>query len=57
MFAQYKPGSTHMRDLTFDDVQGICNIYLPSGERGGRGDPPVMGDACAPTPRRERRGR
>ncbi len=50
MFAQYKPGSTHMRNLTIDDVQGICSIYLPNGQRGNS-DPPVAGEACDPTPR------
>jgi len=50
MFAQYKPGSTHMRDLTIDDVQGICSIYLPNGERA-ESDPPATAAACDPTPR------
>ncbi|WP_394826947.1 matrixin family metalloprotease [Pendulispora albinea] len=50
MYAQYKPGSTHMRNLTPDDVSGICSAYLPSGQRGDS-DPPMQAAACDPTPR------
>jgi len=51
MYAQYKPGSTHMRNLTPDDVSGICGAYLPSGQRGDSGEPLVQAEACDPTPR------
>ncbi|WP_394837754.1 matrixin family metalloprotease [Pendulispora rubella] len=49
MYAQYRPGSTHMRNLTPDDVSGICGSYLPNGQRGNS-DPPVEALACDPTP-------
>lgn len=55
MFAHYQPGSTTLRNLTSDDVSGICSIYPPDGTRvvattvtpTGR----VASDACDPTPR------
>jgi len=50
MYAQYRPGSTHMRNLTPDDVSGVCGVYLPNGQRGDSGDPPVQALACDPTP-------
>jgi len=55
MFAEYTRGATSMRNLSVDDVQGICSIYpandtrtvptsvAPSGQ--------VPADACDPTPR------
>jgi hypothetical protein len=33
MFAHYTPGSTEMRLLKDDDMQGICTIYPPDGTR------------------------
>ena len=55
MFAHYQTGSTAMRNLTADDVSGICTIYAPDGTRTvdksvvatGK----VAADACDPTPR------
>src|SRR4029079_14472534 len=52
MFASYTPGATAMRNLTADDVSGICTIYHPDGDRAvldGKVTPGPEGD---PTPRR-----
>jgi hypothetical protein len=51
MFAHYQPGSTAMRSLTNDDIQGICTIYRPDGKRAIAGNQVVAEDACDPTPR------
>jgi Matrixin len=56
MFAQYSMGSTSMRSLKQDDVDGLCSIYPPTGTRnvdfsvadGGS----IPEDSCnGPTPR------
>src|SRR5206468_38411 len=55
MYAHYNPGSTTLRNLTADDVSGICTVYPPDGSRAvaknvtpsGR----VASDACDPIPR------
>ncbi len=51
MFAHYQPGATAMRNLTSDDVGGICAIYQPNGSRTLSGGATVAEDACDPTPR------
>jgi hypothetical protein len=51
MFAHYQPGSTAMRNLTSDDVLGICTVYRPDGDRTLSGESTVPQDACDPTPR------
>lgn len=57
MFAHYTQGSSYMRELTADDVSGICSIYLPGGQRAvdptatPDGSGIVNEDACDPTPR------
>jgi hypothetical protein len=51
MFAHYQPGSTAMRNLTADDVAGICTVYRPNGQRTVAGGDTVPEDACDPTPR------
>lgn len=51
MFAHYKQGSTAMRNLTQDDVAGICTIYPPNGTRNLADGATVPEDACDPTPR------
>ena len=33
MYAKYTPGSTFFRDLTQDDIDGLCSIYLADGQR------------------------
>jgi hypothetical protein len=55
MFAHYIPGTTTMRVLSSDDVDGICSIYPPTGDRNvdTSVDPSgtVPATACDPTPR------
>lgn len=51
MFAHYTPGSTAMRNLTADDVSGICTVYRPDGTRAVLTDKVTQEDACDPTPR------
>jgi hypothetical protein len=51
MFAHYQPGQTSMRDLTEDDINGICAIYPPNGNRSTSVGAPVPEDSCDPTPR------
>lgn len=51
MFASYQPGQTAMRNLTQDDVSGICTVYRPDGTRLVLGDKATAGDSCDPTPR------
>ncbi|HEY2509611.1 MAG TPA: matrixin family metalloprotease [Polyangiaceae bacterium] len=51
MYAHYNPGTTSMRDLTEDDVSGICAAYPPDGTRTTSVGSPIVADACDPTPR------
>jgi Matrixin len=51
MFAHYQPGSIAMRNLTQDDVIGICTVYRPDGLRALSGRRTTFGEACDPTPR------
>jgi hypothetical protein len=51
MFAHYNPGSTAMRNLTADDVAGICAVYLPNGDRVLEEGATMSQLACDPTPR------
>ena len=51
MFAHYTQGSTKMRNLSQDDVAGICTIYPPNGTRTLDQGATVPEDACDPTPR------
>ncbi len=51
MFANYTPGSAALRNLTADDVAGICAIYPPDGVRAAAGAI-TEGPQCDPTPRR-----
>jgi len=48
MFAKYTPGSTFFRDLTDDDVAGICSIYLPNNQRASSKGT-VEGGICDPS--------
>jgi matrixin len=52
MFANYTPGATAMRNLTSDDVAGVCEIYRPDGTRAVLNDKVTPGPQCDPTPRR-----
>ena len=52
MFANYTQGATAMRNLTADDVAGICTIYRPDGTRSVLIEKATEGVQCNPTPRR-----
>ncbi len=52
MFANYTPGATAMRQLTADDVAGVCSIYRPDGARAVLNGKVTPGPQCDPTPRR-----
>ncbi len=51
MYARYVQGSTSMRNLSEDDVSGICSAYPPNGTRTTSVGTPVTEDVCDPTPR------
>jgi hypothetical protein len=51
MYARYVQGSTSMRDLSEDDVSGICAAYPPDGSRTTSVGSPVAEGVCDPTPR------
>ena len=53
MNALYQPGNTAMRELTADDIAGICAVYHPDGKRSLDGTNTINAIACDPTPRRE----
>jgi len=50
MFAHYTEGATSMRNLSADDITGICTIYPPDGTRTTAAGPLPEGP-CDPTPR------
>jgi hypothetical protein len=52
MYANYTPGATAMRNLTSDDVAGICTVYRPDGTRAVLDSKVTQGPQCDPTPRR-----
>lgn len=52
MFANYTPGSSALRNLTADDVAGICTIYAPDSVRAAVGSAIKEAPQCDPTPRR-----
>lgn len=51
MFARYDPGTTRMRILTDDDVNGICTVYRPDGDRAVLNGKVTAAPQCDPTPR------
>jgi hypothetical protein len=55
MFASYKPGTTSLRKLSADDIDGLCTIYPDASERTvDKAVSPtgiVPSDACDSTPR------
>lgn len=51
MYKAYDPGAFAMRDLTQDDVQGLCSAYPPNGTRITGQDEPLAEEVCDPTPR------
>lgn len=52
MSASYTPGNTAMRNLTSDDIAGICAIYRPDGTRVILDEQTMPAPRCDPTPRR-----
>jgi hypothetical protein len=51
MFAHYQPGTTAMRNLSSDDVTGICSVYPPNGTRATSTGNALPEGVCDPTPR------
>jgi hypothetical protein len=51
MYARYDPGSTKMRILTDDDVNGVCKVYRPDGDRAVLNGKVTAAPQCDPTPR------
>ena len=55
MYAHYTPGSESMRELTADDIDGICSVYSPDGMRSVASEASSTGTlpevTCDPTPR------
>src|SRR5205823_1993955 len=55
MFAHYNPGSTTLRNLTSDDIRGICTVYPPDKTRTVSTKVSPTGklaqEPCDPTPR------
>lgn len=52
MFASYTPGETRMRNLTGDDINGICTVYRPDGDRAVLTGKVTAAPQCDPTPRK-----
>jgi hypothetical protein len=56
MYASYKPGTTALRTLSQDDIDGICTIYPTDMVRTVSAalsvDQTIAADSCNPTPRR-----
>lgn len=50
MYATYEKGRSSARELTGDDVRGICSVYRPDGTRPVLGGKVTSGGACDPTP-------
>jgi MYXO-CTERM domain-containing protein len=55
MYASYKPGTTSLRSLTADDIDGLCSIYPTKAERNVDKSVSASGvlasDQCDATPR------
>lgn len=51
MYASYEPGQTYQRVLSPDDVNGICAVYRPNGDRAVLNDKVAAAPQCDPTPR------
>jgi len=52
MYFEYRQGNTAMRNLTSDDVAGVCEVYRADGKRAVLDDKTAEGTKCDPTPRR-----
>lgn len=51
MFARYQTGSTTLRSLAPDDVNVVCSVYRPNGDRPVLDGQVTPGPQCDPTPR------
>lgn len=51
MYANYNPGQTYMRNISADDVAGICEVYRPDGDRAVLTGKVTQAPQCDPTPR------
>lgn len=51
MYARYNPGQTFMRNLSPDDVKGVCDVYRPDGDRAVLSGKVTQAPQCDPTPR------
>jgi hypothetical protein len=51
MYARYDQGQTSMRNLAPDDVQAICTVYRPDGDRAVLNGKITQAPQCDPTPR------
>ena len=55
MYASYKPGSTELRTLSPDDINGLCAIYPDTSTRvvsaSVSPNQTIMAEACNPAPR------
>ncbi len=55
MFASYKPGSTELRTLSQDDINGFCAIYPDTSTRvvspSVSANETIQAEACNPAPR------
>lgn len=51
MFARYDQGQTSMRHLSPDDVNAICSVYRPDGDRAVLNGKITQAPQCDPTPR------
>lgn len=51
MFARYLPGQTVQRNLTPDDIEAVCSVYRPDGERTVLNAQVLAAPQCDPTPR------
>lgn len=52
MYFEYRQGNTSMRNLTSDDVAGVCAVYRADGARAVLNGKVTPGPQCDPTPRR-----
>ncbi len=51
MYASYNVSETYQRVLSPDDIQGICTIYRPDGDRAVFNGKVTAAPQCDPTPR------
>jgi hypothetical protein len=51
MYARYDQGQTSMRYVSPDDVEGICTVYRPDGDRAVLNGKITQAPGCNPTPR------